>query len=86
MLACPNTDLLSAARLAEKIRDKVTRITWPEDIQLTASFGVAEMRDESPTEFIARADAALYSAKARGRNRVVLSLDENSSESEIEAH
>ncbi len=86
VLACPNTDLLSAARLAEKIRDKITRITWPEEILLTASFGVAEMRNESPTEFIARADAALYSAKARGRNRVVLSLDENSSESEIEAH
>ncbi|RYY01163.1 MAG: GGDEF domain-containing protein [Gammaproteobacteria bacterium] len=86
VLACPNTDLLSAARLAEKIRDKITRLNWPEHIQLTASFGVAEMRDESPTEFIGRADAALYSAKARGRNRVVLSLDENSSESEIETH
>jgi diguanylate cyclase (GGDEF)-like protein len=86
VLACPNTDLLSAARLAEKIRDKITRINWPEEIQLTASFGVAEMRDESPTEFIARADAALYSAKARGRNRVVLSLDGDNSESEIETH
>jgi diguanylate cyclase (GGDEF)-like protein len=86
VLACPNTDLLSAARLAEKIRDKIARISWPEEIQLTASFGVAEMREESPTEFIARADAALYSAKARGRNRVVLSLDEHSAESEIETH
>ncbi len=86
VLACPNTGLLSAARLAEKIRDKITRLTWPEQILLTASFGVAEMRDESPTEFIARADAALYSAKARGRNRVVLSLDADNSESEIETH
>lgn len=86
VLACPNTDLLSAARLAEKIRDKITRIIWPEEMQLTASFGVAEMLDESPTEFIARADAALYSAKARGRNRVVLSLDADNSESEIDTH
>lgn len=84
VLACPTTDLLSAARLAEKIREKITHIRWPEDVQLTASFGVAEMRNESPTEFIARADAALYSAKARGRNRVVLSLDEHNAESEID--
>ncbi len=76
VLACPNTDLASAGHLAEKIREKITQVTWPKNIQLTASFGVAQIRDESPTDFIARADAALYSAKARGRNQVVLSLEE----------
>jgi two-component system, cell cycle response regulator len=42
-------------------------------IRVTASFGVAGFRGPEPTEFntlLARADAALYSAKRQGRNRV----------------
>jgi two-component system chemotaxis response regulator CheY len=41
---------------------------------VTISAGVAELRatDESSSQWIARADRALYAAKARGRNRVEL--------------
>ncbi len=39
--------------------------------KLTASFGVAEkLEGEFPDEFIERADDALYSAKAKGRDRI----------------
>jgi diguanylate cyclase (GGDEF)-like protein len=40
--------------------------------QVTASLGVATARpgDESPEEVLQRADAALYSSKQHGRNRV----------------
>jgi PleD family two-component response regulator len=41
------------------------------------SIGVAELdvaRDRSAATWIARADAALYEAKARGRNRVITSV------------
>jgi PleD family two-component response regulator len=40
-------------------------------LHVTASFGVAQiLAQESPTDFIARADKALYVAKAQGRNCV----------------
>lgn len=74
VLICPNTDLMKAAHLAEKLRANIMEHTWPELIPLTSSFGVAEMQNESPTDFIGRADKALYAAKAQGRNRVIISL------------
>lgn len=74
VLICPNTDLMKAAHLAEKLRVNIQEHTWPELIPLTTSFGVAEMQQESPTDFIGRADKALYAAKAQGRNRVIISL------------
>jgi PleD family two-component response regulator len=44
---------------------------WPKALHVTASFGVAQiLAQESPTDFIARADKALYVAKAQGRNCV----------------
>jgi len=41
-------------------------------MRVTISAGVALLKpDETPDTFLARADAALYRAKARGRNRIV---------------
>ena len=41
------------------------------DRPITVSLGVASwMTGETPEEFVARADAALYVAKSTGRNRV----------------
>lgn len=73
ILACPNTGLSFASQLAEKLRKALEDNQWPEDLTVTASFGVAELQDESPTDFIHRADQALYAAKAQGRNRVEIS-------------
>lgn len=71
VLACPNTALENAIGLAEKLRRCVEENDWPKALQVTASFGVAQIQpQESPTEFIARADKALYVAKAQGRNCV----------------
>lgn len=68
----PNTPLVGAAEAAERVRQAVERATW--SVQpLTVSIGVAadEPRlDSDPRALIARADRALYEAKARGRNRV----------------
>ena len=47
-------------------------------IRVTASFGVAGFRGAQPPEFstlLTRADAALYSAKRQGRNRVEFDPD-----------
>ena len=71
VLACPETNLDKASGLAEKLRRCISEHDWPKGLKLTASFGVAQMlEDESPTDFIARADKALYVAKAQGRNCV----------------
>lgn len=71
VLACPDTTIENAVGLAEKLRRCIEENDWPKALQVTASFGVAQMqKQESPTDFIARADRALYVAKAQGRNCV----------------
>ena len=44
---------------------------WTNEVTLTASFGIAQRKKETSTDFIARADKALYAAKAQGRNKVI---------------
>ena len=40
-------------------------------MRVTISAGVATLKpNEGPDTFLARADSALYAAKARGRNRI----------------
>ncbi|MBS3935025.1 MAG: diguanylate cyclase [Sulfuritalea sp.] len=71
----PGTDLEEAARAAERMRQAV-RLAEPPlgepDCGYTVSFGVAAFRTETPTmaSLLGRADAALYRAKADGRDRV----------------
>ena len=63
-----------AYRLAERIRQGFSGLehaSLNDDIRLTASFGVATARDgETYEQLFGRADAALYSAKSSGRDRV----------------
>jgi diguanylate cyclase (GGDEF)-like protein len=66
---------LKAGRLfAEAVRNACAMLKTaglPEDYAVTASFGVAEMQaGEDLTSLMRRADAALYDAKRRGRDRV----------------
>ncbi len=75
LLLLPGTDLEGAARVAERIRRALHHRTLlsvrGEPIPVTASFGVAAhpAADSAPALFAA-ADAALYDAKRRGKNRV----------------
>jgi diguanylate cyclase len=75
----PQTPLEGAARLAETLRTtvasgRVKSIGSGETVgNITISIGVACYRAGEPAaELIARADRALYAAKASGRNRVCL--------------
>ena len=69
--------LADAEAAMDRMRAAVERLALPSpatDGALTVSVGVAELDptlDRSPADWIARADAALYAAKERGRNRVV---------------
>ena len=73
----PDTSLKAGANVAERVRAAIEAKPVQfegNDIQITASLGVAS-RDEhtnSLETLIARADQALYIAKHKGRNRVVL--------------
>jgi diguanylate cyclase (GGDEF)-like protein len=68
------TNLHEAKLLAERLRQLVENSKFPElsnDGRITISLGVAEHKMKEDTEkTIYRADAALYKAKNKGRNRV----------------
>lgn len=75
----PGTGGDSAIHVAERIRERVGRFEVPADdgmIRVTVSIGLATLLPgESLPALLARADAALYRAKAEGRDRCVLADD-----------
>jgi diguanylate cyclase (GGDEF)-like protein len=75
----PDTDLAGAATVAESLRCliKNLRVTvGAQSIGVTASFGVTQIMpgDQVVDTALGRADAALYAAKASGRNCVRCSI------------
>jgi diguanylate cyclase (GGDEF)-like protein len=77
VMLLPQTRATDAFRIAERVRDHIARlpIVSPtgERVQVTASIGVAALDAGSSrelTELLAAADAALYRAKASGRDQV----------------
>jgi diguanylate cyclase (GGDEF)-like protein len=79
VLVCPGASLAKAADLAEKLRHRIMETNFiPEDpLPVTASFGVATSgHGEGFEEAFRKADEALYLAKSRGRNCVVVANDD----------
>lgn len=71
VVLCPNTPLATAIMLAERLREKIAAQAFDGVGAITISLGVAEcLPREAWREWFARADAALYRAKAGGRNQV----------------
>ncbi len=75
------TNIAAAKKSAEELRSRMTRATIPTEsgeVPITISAGITDFQgDESHSEFVARADKALYQAKESGRNQVIaLSLDD----------
>jgi diguanylate cyclase (GGDEF)-like protein len=71
----PDADLAVAAEVAERVRTMIADapLRWNgQEIRLTCSLGVAAMPDSTSAvaNLYGAADAALYRAKERGRNRV----------------
>ncbi|PIB55272.1 diguanylate cyclase [Pseudomonas sp. 2995-1] len=71
MVVLPKSSLETARALAENICRTMRKIPMRGDLTVTLSLGVAERRmDESPAALMARADQALYRAKAAGKDGV----------------
>jgi diguanylate cyclase (GGDEF)-like protein/PAS domain S-box-containing protein len=69
MLLLPETGATGAARAAEGLRRAVAEHAFPGEEPVTISLGLAELTPgESQNDLVRRADAALYDAKAAGRN------------------
>ncbi|MEA2518530.1 MAG: hypothetical protein QOF49_610 [Chloroflexota bacterium] len=69
----PNAGLEETRARAETLRAAAAALVVPDGQHLTLSLGVAAfpVHGATPAELIAAADAALYSAKSKGRDRVV---------------
>lgn len=73
IILLPQTDISNATHLAECIRASVTKMQIPEISHVTVSIGAAQYQlEETKESLLKRADAALYQAKASGRNKVVV--------------
>ena len=77
LLLLPGTDGGAAGRMLERLRGIVADLDWSAfspGMRVTISAGVVTLRDNDTADtFLARADSALYSAKAQGRNRIATS-------------
>lgn len=79
-LVLPATGMAGAKHLAEQVRLAVEALELKGDggqpVRVTVSAGVAEAaRGDTPETLIHLADKALYQAKQKGRNRVIVADD-----------
>jgi diguanylate cyclase (GGDEF)-like protein len=74
LLILPDMAPEGAARALDRLRAIVADLDWSAfspGMNVTLSASVATLKpEETPDTFLARADSALYAAKARGRNRI----------------
>jgi len=80
-LILPNTDLFGATVLAERLCEEFRHLLIPvsgkESLNITCSFGVAELiagKDDGDS-LMARTDSALSESKKNGRNRVTVATE-----------
>ena len=74
LLVLPDMSADHAVRALDRLRAIIADLDWnafSPDMIVTISAGVATLKpEETPDTFLARADSALYAAKAQGRNRI----------------
>lgn len=74
VLVLDTVDANDARGFVELLSREVEKAEWPQKaLRVTVSVGIAQYASEdSPSVWLQRADAALYQAKANGRNRSVV--------------
>jgi diguanylate cyclase len=74
LLVLPDMSTDNAVRALDRLRAIIAELDWSAfspGMSVTISAGVATLKpEETPDSFLARADRALYAAKAQGRNRI----------------
>ena len=76
-----DSDINTAYHIAERLRKKIEEHNFPAEttpIRITISMGIAQYNpsiDKNGEMLLKRSDAALYAAKAQGRNRVITNID-----------
>ncbi|ERM57159.1 MULTISPECIES: GGDEF domain-containing protein [Vibrio] len=76
----PNSNLERAAALSEKLRSAIQKIRLEQQpsLKITSSFGISLLSEnENWKDCVARADRALYQAKLKGRNTIVIEESHN---------
>jgi diguanylate cyclase (GGDEF)-like protein/PAS domain S-box-containing protein len=72
----PDADSANSALCAERIRTRLERTQFAspggERFQVTASFGLDNVKEKTVAQFIGAADRRLYAAKAKGRNQIAV--------------
>jgi diguanylate cyclase (GGDEF)-like protein len=78
IVLCIDVDQADAKKTAKRISEFMAALTIQskseEDVSITVSIGIAMIEEDSPdlNLYLDTADTALYNAKARGRNKVVV--------------
>lgn len=69
IIICPNSDLVQAIEISKKLQVMIKQIKYKENNQVTASFGVAQLKEKDDIyNLIQKADKELYKAKNNGRD------------------
>jgi diguanylate cyclase (GGDEF)-like protein len=77
LLLLPGTTIENGCRVLDRLREKSASLTIDNDVRVTFSAGIAEVRSgETLAIALKRADAGLYAAKHGGRNRYAIASDE----------
>ena len=72
LILLPFQNLDHAVQVARKLKSLIEQTQFPQVGKVTASCGVAQYQfEKTVSDFVDKADQALYQAKASGRNRVV---------------
>ena len=85
VVICPDTDLPSTVRRAERLRQAIMKssIGGVSSLNVTSSFGVSTARlGDTVQTLLERADNCLYRAKETGRNRTCWEGEENEEKEE----
>ena len=73
IILCPQTSQENAFRIANNLRESIAKTTFTNELKISCSFGVTQFisnRENSIQAMLEIADAAMYTAKKSGRNRV----------------